>query len=94
MTISDHAVRRYKQRIGKRTASKRRIVAQINRDLLNDVKYRKKSKVENHYILVTSKYRAVCCKNRVVTITKLSDFSYEVDTKEDVELDKELVEIA
>ena len=46
MIITEHAVRRYKQRVGKRTASKKRVVMQINRDLARDVKYRKPSKVK------------------------------------------------
>lgn len=73
MTITGHAIRRYKQRIGKRTASKKRIVTQINRDLSRDVQHRRPSKVKDHYILVTSKYQAVCYKSRVVTITALSE---------------------
>ncbi|AFQ30367.1 hypothetical protein P4493_10095 [Bacillus thuringiensis] len=73
MTITEHAVRRYKQRVGKRTASKKRVVMQINRDLARDVKYKKKSKVKDHYILVTSRYQAVCYKHRVVTITGLNE---------------------
>lgn len=73
MTITDHALRRYKQRIGKRTASRKRIVTQINRDLTRDVIYRKPSRVKDHYILVTSKYQAVCYKSRVVTITGLGE---------------------
>lgn len=73
MTITTHAIRRYKQRVGKRTASRRRIIAQINRDLQRDVQYRKPSKIKDHYIIVTSRYQAVCFKSRVVTITSLSD---------------------
>lgn len=72
MTISAHAIRRYKKRIGNKTSSKKRVIAQICRDLARDVKYKKRSHVPNHYILVTSKYQAVCCGTRVVTITELS----------------------
>ncbi|MES9681689.1 hypothetical protein ABWK22_01990 [Gottfriedia acidiceleris] len=88
MTITEHAVRRYKQRIGKRTASKKRIVTQINRDLSRDVIYRRKSKVKDHYILVTSKYQAVCYKSRVVTITGLREdaTSYKHNSRYDEEL--------
>lgn len=71
MTITDHAINRYKKRIGRKTATRKRIIAQINSDLKKDVQYRKSSKKEGHYILVTSKYQAVCYKNRVVTITGL-----------------------
>lgn len=72
MTITEHAINRYKKRIGRKTASRKRIIAQINSDLKKDVQFRKPSKKEGHYILVTSKYQAVCCKSRVVTITELS----------------------
>lgn len=71
MYIWDHAVRRYKQRVGKRTASKRRVRNQIKHDLKVDVVTRKPSKVKGHYIVVTSKYQAVCYKNQVVTIKHL-----------------------
>lgn len=73
MTITEHAYRRYKRRLGRRTASKKRIITQINRDLARDVLYRKPSKIKNHYILVTSKYQAVCCRSRVVTIMSLNE---------------------
>lgn len=87
MTITTHAIRRYKQRIGRRTASRRRIVTQINRDLQRDVQYRKQSKIKDHYILVTSKYQAVCYKSKVVTITSLSDdaTSYSCHEEEEME---------
>lgn len=87
MTITTHAIRRYKQRIGKRTASRRRIITQINRDLQRDVQYRKPSKIKNHYILVTSKYQAVCYKSRVLTITSLSEdvTSYSCYEEEEME---------
>lgn len=96
MTITEHAIRRYKQRIGKRTASKKRIVAQINRDLQKDVKQRKPSKVKDHYILVTSKYQAVCYKSRVVTITALNEdastYRYnEANQETDPNMDEEMM---
>ena len=75
MTITEHAIRRYKQRIGKRTAARKRIIARINRDLKNDVWIRKashKEDVDGAYILVTSKYQAVCIKSHVVTIEELT----------------------
>jgi len=71
MTVTEHAIRRYKQRIGKKTTARRKIIAQINRDLQKDVWYRKKSNKEAYfgaYILVTSRYQAVCIKGRIVTI--------------------------
>lgn len=90
MTITAHAIRRYKQRIGKRTASRRRIITQINRDLERDVQYRKPSKVRGHYILVTSKYQAVCFKQKVVTITSLNDdvtnYDYQAEEKKVVDI--------
>lgn len=86
MYIWDHAVRRYKLRIGKRTASKKRIIAQIKRDLKHDVQKKKPSKVKEHYILVTSKYQAVCYKNQVITIKYLyddvSNYDYHKKMKE------------
>ena len=75
MLITEHAIHGYKQRIGKRTASKKRIIARINRDLKNDVWFRKashKEDVDGAYILVTSKYQAVCIKSHVVTIEELT----------------------
>lgn len=88
MTITDHALRRYKQRIGRRTASKKRIIAQINRDLKKDVRCRKPSRVKGQYILVTSKYQAICYKSRVVTIISLSEdasnYKYNDHLKEEL----------
>ncbi|MGM9924798.1 MAG: hypothetical protein ACI35R_11180 [Bacillus sp. (in: firmicutes)] len=75
MTITDHAIRRYKQRVGKRTAARKRIIARIHQDLKNDVWFRKacnKEDVYGAYILVTSKYQAVCIKNYVITIEELT----------------------
>ncbi|MFE7821384.1 hypothetical protein COJ01_17620 [Priestia megaterium] len=88
MTITRHAVRRYKGRIGKKTASRKRIITQINRDLQRDVRYRKPSKVKDHYILVTSKYQAVCYKSRVVTIYRLNEdaTNYKYNEKLEMEL--------
>lgn len=82
MLVTDHAIRRYKKRVGKKTASKRRIFSQINRDLEKDVRYRKQSKVDNHYILVTSKYKAVCYRSRVITILSLTQDDTSFKTKE------------
>lgn len=83
MTITDHAIRRYKKRMRKRTAARKRVIAEINRDLQRDVQYSKPSYVEGHYILFTSKFRAVCYKNRVITITALSEKTgYEVEEEE------------
>ena len=75
MIITEHAIHRYKQRIGRRTASKKRILALINHDLKSDVLFRKtpkKEHVNGTYILVTSKYQAVCIKGHVVTIEELT----------------------
>ena len=77
MTITEHAINRYKKRIGRKTASRKRIIAQINSDLKKDVQYRRPSKKEGHYILVTSKYQAVCYKSRVLTITELTEAQKE-----------------
>lgn len=82
MTITAHAIRRYKQRIGKRTASRRRIISQINRDLHSGVVKRKRSKVKDHYILVTSKYQAVCYRSRVITITSLTEDASNISCRE------------
>ncbi|MBD3107490.1 hypothetical protein IEO70_03855 [Bacillus sp. AGMB 02131] len=75
MLITEHAIHRYKQRIGKKTAARKRIVASINHDLKKDVWFRKNPKKEHvngTYILVTSKYQAVCIKGHVVTIEELT----------------------
>ncbi|MFE4029276.1 hypothetical protein ACFX4N_24300 [Priestia sp. YIM B13551] len=88
MRIMAHAIRRYKRRIGKRTASRKRVITQINRDLQRDVRLRKASKIKDHYILVTSKYQAVCYRNRVITIMDLNvdATSYQYDAQKHEEL--------
>ncbi len=73
MLVTNHAIRRYKQRIGRRTASKRRIFTQIIKDLERDVQDHLNLPTSKHYILVTSKYKAVCYKNRVITIYLLDE---------------------
>ena len=77
MFITEHAIHRYKQRIGKKSAAKKRIIHRINLDLKHDVWFRKESHKEDvmgAYILVTSKYQAVCVKGHVVTIEELTPF--------------------
>ena len=83
MLVTDHAIRRYKRRIGKKHASKKKIHRQINSDLKKDVVSKEKSRTkEDHYILTTSKYRAVCYKNRVITITNLDNQNPFIDCEE------------
>lgn len=71
MTFSSHALRRYKKRFGKKTTSKTRLLNQLHRDFKYGVKERKPSGVPGYYILVLSKYQAVCSRHHVVTITDL-----------------------
>ena len=82
MFVTDHAIRRYKQRVGKKTASKRRIFTQINRDLERDIQDKRTSEVPKHYILITSKYQAVCYKNIVITICSLNEKTFVDNLRE------------
>jgi hypothetical protein len=68
VTINDHAIRRYKKRFGKKRLSKRKVIALINKDLRDDVIGTRKCSSPGYYIMKTSKYNAVCYKNRVITI--------------------------
>jgi hypothetical protein len=68
VTINDHAIRRYKKRFGKKRASKRKIIALINKDLRDNVIGKRNCSSPGYYILKTPNYNAVCFKNRVITI--------------------------
>lgn len=75
MLITDHAIKRYKRRIGKKHSSKKNIYRQINRDLERDVQHKRNSSIKDYYILTTSRYQAVCYRNRVITILSLNEDS-------------------
>lgn len=68
MKVGKHAIRRYKQRIGRRTASKERII----KDIKNQIENHCMKKIYNHltgqYRVETPKFVAVCEKGMVVTI--------------------------
>lgn len=72
MKIGQHAVRRYKKRIGNRTASKQRICTLINKEIQNNTKRRVHNKATGQYRIETSKFVAVCERGMVVTILPLS----------------------
>lgn len=72
MTISDHAIKRYKQRIGCRTSSRKKVISRIVNDLKKDVVRRiVLSKEKGYYLLITSKYKAVCYKHKVISVQHL-----------------------
>lgn len=75
MKIGKHAIRRYKQRIGKRTSSKERIERDIKRYIetatLKTVYY----KTTGQYRIWTPKFIAVCEKGMVVTILPPNEVS-------------------
>lgn len=71
--IKDHAIRKYKRIVGRRSASKKKIISLILRDLKNDVKISKRHKIKNQYVLITSKYQAVISRKEVVTLLLLED---------------------
>lgn len=72
MTFSDHAIRRFKKRIlKKRTTSRKRVIAQMHKELGRDVQFRKEMQIREHYLLVTSTFQAVCFKHHVVTVLAL-----------------------
>lgn len=73
MKIGVHAVRRYKRRIGCRTASKKRICDLINKEIEKNTVRKIYNKVTGQYRIETSKFIAVCEKGMVVTILPLTE---------------------
>lgn len=86
MFVLDHAIRRYKTRIGSKSASKKRIYNKINRDLKKDVVSERRSKQKNHYIITTSKYQAVCYKRRVITILNLHEDADACKSRDELDI--------
>jgi len=89
--IKDHAIRRYKRRIGYKTSSKKKVVKSINNALNKDLLERRPSYIEGYHILVTSKFQAVVYRNKVVTVTELDqpitqETISETDVSEDAQL--------
>lgn len=76
MRVSDHAVRRYKQRIGKRTASKKNIVNEIQRQVRkafkeHNFKYSEERYPSGHpkFALVDcGAFKAVVARTKVITV--------------------------
>jgi hypothetical protein len=68
MRIGKHAVRRYKQRIGKRTSSKERIEKDIKKHIETATIKKVYNKDTGQYRIWTPKFIAVCEKGMVVTI--------------------------
>lgn len=68
MRIGKHAVRRYKQRIGKRTSSKERIEKDIKKHIETATIKKVFYKETGQYRIWTPKFIAVCEKGMVVTI--------------------------
>jgi pyruvate-formate lyase len=70
MNIKQHAVRRYKKRIGDRTASKKRIISKINKEIEKNTFKKEKISIDGHYRIYTPHFVAVCKKNTVITILR------------------------
>lgn len=68
MKIGKHAVRRYKQRIGKRTSSRERIIKDIQKQIENFELDRSYNQATGQYRIRTPKFTAVCEKGMIVTI--------------------------
>lgn len=76
MRVSDHAVRRYKQRVGKRTASKKNIVNEIQRQVRKAFKERTFKYSEERYpsghpkfaLVDCGGFKAVVARTKVITI--------------------------
>lgn len=68
MNIKQHAVRRYKKRIGDRTASKQRIIKKINKEIEKNTVKREFNDNTGQYRIYTRQFVAVCRKNTVITI--------------------------
>ena len=66
MRVCTHAVRRYKRRLGGRTASKQRIVKKIQNAIHSHAKRRYVK--GNHLYVETPTFTAVCYKGMVITI--------------------------
>lgn len=68
MKIGQHAIRRYKSRIGGRTASRKRIESIIKKEIENNLKRRTYNPKTGQYRLETGKFIAVCERGMVLTI--------------------------
>ena len=68
MKIGIHAIRRYKTRIGYRTASKKRICSLINKEIEKNTVRKVYNNVTGQYKIETLKFVAICERGMVVTI--------------------------
>lgn len=68
MLIKEHAVRRYRQRIGSKNTSKSRVIRSIQKEVKDRVIKRTRPNLEGKYFLHTKNITAVCVRNTVVTI--------------------------
>lgn len=68
MIIGKHAVRRYKKRIGKKHASRKRIEKEIKSQIERYTIHRYTVNSSGQYRIETPKFVAVCYKNTVITI--------------------------
>jgi single-stranded DNA-specific DHH superfamily exonuclease len=68
MIVGKHAVRRYKKRIGKKNASRKRIVRDIQKQVMNHAINRYTINDSGQYRIETPKFIAVCHKNTIITI--------------------------
>lgn len=66
MKVCMHAIRRYKKRLGSKTASKQRITRKIQTAIRSHSKRRYIHK--NHLYVETPTFTAVCYKGMVITI--------------------------
>lgn len=70
MKVCNHAVRRYKQRVGGRTSSRERVVRQIKSEIHNNT-VKSYTSNNNHLYIETTKFIAVVYKGTIVTILPL-----------------------
>lgn len=68
MKVGQHAIRRYKSRIGGRTASRRRIIDSINKEIDKNTLRKVYNNKTGQYRIETMKFTAVCEKGKIVTI--------------------------
>lgn len=73
MKVGKHAIRRYKQRIGRRTASRERIIKDIKNQIQNHCTKKIYNDFTGQYRVETSKFVAVCEKGTVVTILPINE---------------------
>lgn len=80
MLIKEHAVRRYRQRIGSKNTPKSKVIRSIQKEVKNRVVKRTKPNMEGKYYLHTKNITAVCIRNTILTILPPIKFKEEEET--------------